>query len=113
MITVGMNYDIIPGREAEFEQVFSKVLGVMGRMPGHSHTELYRSVGRPNCYLIHSEWSDQAAFDAFIASEQFRNVADWGKREILAGRPRHEIYAAARPASAPPPTGGGKCPVGH
>ncbi len=113
MITVGMNYDIIPGKEKEFEQVFGKVLEIMGKMPGHSHTELYRSVARPNCYLIHSDWSDQAAFDAFIASDQFRNVADWGKREILAGRPRHEIYAAAKPAGAPTAAAAGKCPVAH
>lgn len=111
MITVGMNYDVIPGKEEEFEAVFSKVLTIMGKMPGHSDTNLYRNVDKPNCYLIHSEWSDQAAFEAFIASDQFKNVADWGKREILAGRPRHQIYGAGQTvqASAPPST----CPAGN
>jgi len=39
-----------------------------------------------------SDWNDRAAFDAFIGSEKFRNVANWGKEQILAGRPSHEYY---------------------
>ena len=30
--------------------------------------------------------------DAFIASDAFRKVTNWGKEEILAGRPHHEVY---------------------
>lgn len=92
MVTVGMNYDILPGREAEFERVFAGVLGVMRETPGHTETELYKSVASPQKYLIVSRWSDRTAFDAFISSERFRKVADWGKEQILAGRPRHEVY---------------------
>jgi heme-degrading monooxygenase HmoA len=43
-------------------------------------------------YLIVSDWADRGAFDAFIGSEAFRSVANWGKEQILAGRPTHEIY---------------------
>ena len=111
MITVGMNYDIISGKEEEFEAVFSKVLGIMAKMPGHSQTSLFRNVDKPQCYLIHSEWNDRSAFDAFIASDQFKNVTDWGKREILAGRPKHEIYGASQ--ALQPPAGPAQCPVGN
>ena len=92
MITVGMNYQVIPGKEQAFESMFKKVVDVMGRTPGHTVSNLYRDVFDPQKYLIISDWNDRAAFDAFIGSDQFRNVADWGKQQILAGRPSHEIY---------------------
>jgi heme-degrading monooxygenase HmoA len=95
---------------------------VMDGLDGHVKTDLFTKVGDGNSYLILSEWNDRAAFDGFIASEQFRNVANWGKEEILAARPSHQYYGtdtrpSARPAatpstgqSAPAP---GKCPLGH
>ncbi|MCC7193714.1 MAG: antibiotic biosynthesis monooxygenase [Phycisphaeraceae bacterium] len=92
MVTVGMNYQIIPGKEKTFEDVFRAVVGAMSKMPGHSRSNLYRDAFDAQRYLIVSDWSDRAAFDAFIRSEQFRNVANWGKEQILAGRPTHEYY---------------------
>ncbi|QOJ13153.1 MAG: antibiotic biosynthesis monooxygenase [Planctomycetia bacterium] len=121
MVTVGMNYDVLPGRESDFETVFAKVLDVMRAMPGHTDTHLYRDVARPGRYLILSEWSDQGAFEAFTRSDRFRAVTDWGKSQILAGRPRHEIYTpggsnpGAGPASGAAPSSAnpapGRCPV--
>ncbi|MBK8913267.1 MAG: antibiotic biosynthesis monooxygenase [Phycisphaerales bacterium] len=116
MVTVGMNYDVLPGRESDFETVFAKVLDVMRAMPGHTDTRLYRDVARPGCYLILSDWSDQAAFEAFTRSDRFRAVTDWGKSQILAGRPRHDIYTpGASAAAAGGPAGSnpapGRCPV--
>ena len=92
MITVGMNYQVIPGKEKDFEDVFNAVLKVMNDMPGHNRSSLYRDVACDQRYLIISDWNDRQAFDAFIQSDRFRNVADWGKQQILAGRPSHEIY---------------------
>ena len=92
MITVGMNYEIIEGKQGEFEKVFAKVLEIMKAMDGHGESHLYRDVWSANSYLIVSEWSDEGAFDAFTTSDQFRNVVDWGKADILATRPKHEIY---------------------
>lgn len=92
MITVGMNYQVLPGKEKPFEDVFSAVLKAMNTMPGHTRSSLFRDVLEPQRYLIVSEWSDRAAFDGFIRSEQFRSVANWGKEQILAGRPTHDYY---------------------
>lgn len=92
MITVGMNYQVLPGKEQQFEDVFNAVLEKMDGMEGHSKSALFRDVNDPQQYLIISDWSDRAAFDGFIASEQFRSVANWGKEQILAGRPSHEYY---------------------
>ena len=107
MITVGMNYEIIEGKQGEFEKVFGKVLEIMNAMDGHGESHLYRDVSSANSYLIVSEWSDEGAFDAFIKSKQFQNVVDWGKADILAGRPKHEIYG--RTTDAAGSLGG--CPV--
>ncbi len=94
MVTVGMNYEIIAGKEPRFEAAFDKVLAAMQGMPGHDDTQLYRAVNNPRMYLIVSKWNDRAAFDAFISSDRFRKVVDWGKEQILAGRPRHEVYVS-------------------
>ncbi len=104
MITVGMNYEIIEGKQGEFEKVFAKVLEIMNAMDGHGESHLYRDVSSANSYLIVSEWSDEGAFDTFTKSEQFRNVVDWGKAEILASRPKHEIYGRSTTTS-------GSCPA--
>ena len=104
MITVGMNYNVIPGKDEQFVAVFTKVLQIMGDMPGHGETHLYRDVYSEHEYLIVSEWTDEAAFDAFIASDRFKGVTDWGKAEILTGRPKHEIYGSEKEPEA-------KCPV--
>ena len=92
MITVGMNYKVLPGKGETFEKAFQAVLRVMGSSEGHTTSALYRDVNDEQSYLIVSEWNDRVKFDEFIDSEQFRNVANWGKEQILAERPRHEIY---------------------
>jgi heme-degrading monooxygenase HmoA len=92
MITVGMNYKILEGKEQQFEDVFKAVLEKMEEMEGHSKSALFRDVSDLQQYLIISDWSDRDAFDGFIASEQFRSVANWGKEQILAGRPSHDYY---------------------
>lgn len=92
MVTVGMNYQVLPGKEHFFESAFKGVLGAMKEMPGHTNSHLYKDVDMANSYLIISEWSDKGAFDSFIRSEQFAKVTNWGKEQILAGRPKHQVY---------------------
>lgn len=92
MITVGMNYKVIPGKQADFEQKFAAVIDALRAAEGHSTSTLWRDVSDEASYLITSEWSDEQAFMTFIHSEAFRDVTSWGKEEILAGRPQHKIY---------------------
>ena len=93
MVTIGMNYAVLEGKEATFENAFRKVVTAMGGIAGHGDTHMFRDIDDPLQYLIVSQWSDKTAFDAFIASDTFRNVANWGKEQILSGRPRHEVYS--------------------
>jgi len=92
MITVGMNYVVLPGKEETFEVAFRGVLKAMQTQPGHTDSHLWKDTGNSQSYLITSEWSDREAFDAFIHSESFKKIANWGREQILAGRPRHQIY---------------------
>ncbi|GJM45500.1 MAG: hypothetical protein DHS20C21_23420 [Gemmatimonadota bacterium] len=92
MVTIGMNYDVLPGKETLFEEKFQAVLKSFGEGSGHVVTRLYRDVSDSSAYLIHSEWETRDAFMAFIRSDEFRAVTNWGKEEILADRPRHRIY---------------------
>lgn len=92
LITVGMNYQVIPGKQSEFEEKFAAVLGALRAADGHTSSTLWRDVADDASYLITSEWSDEQAFSGFIRGDAFRAVTDWGKAEILAGRPQHRVY---------------------
>ena len=92
MVTIGMNYKMIPGKEKTFEDAFTNVLKVMNEMEGHSQSFLYKDVNDPQSYLIVSDWSSEEAFNGFIQSDKFKNVVNWGKENILAGRPSHTVY---------------------
>ncbi|MFQ5413878.1 MAG: antibiotic biosynthesis monooxygenase family protein [Phycisphaerae bacterium] len=92
MVTIGMNYDVVEGKETTFENAFKRVVAAMQGIDGHGESRMYREIENPRSYLIISQWTDKGAFESFIASDTFRNVAQWGKEQILTGRPRHEVY---------------------
>lgn len=92
MITVGMNYHVIEGRQQDFEEKFAAVIGALRAADGHSNSTLWKDVDDGASYLITSEWSDEQAFTDFIRSDAFRDVTNWGKEQILSGRPHHKIY---------------------
>ena len=94
MITVGMNYDVLAGKEDVFERAFESVIGALREAAGHSQSRLYKDVHAPQSYLIVSEWNDVNAFNSFITSDAFRKVTNWGKEQILSGRPKHQVYGA-------------------
>ena len=96
LATVGMFYDVIPGRERDFEEKFQQVVAAMADHAGHVRTVLYHQVDSPGSYAILSEWDSRDAFRAFIGSDAFRSVTDWGKAEILRSRPRHRVFGSER-----------------
>ncbi len=92
MITVGMNYHVIEGKQQDFEDKFAAVIDALRAAEGHSTSTLWKDVSDDASYLITSEWSQEQAFTDFIKSDTFRAVTDWGKEQILSGRPIHKIY---------------------
>ena len=92
MITIGMNYKVLPGKEDNFERMFNNVLNSLKTVDGHGKSALYKDVNDLQSYLIVSEWDSEEAFNTFIGSEKFRGVVDWGQANILADRPVHTVY---------------------
>ena len=92
MITVGMNYRVIAGKQAVFEEKFASVIQALRAAKGHTSSKLWKDVNDDASYLITSEWSDEQAFVDFIHSQAFKDVTNWGKEQILSGRPQHKIY---------------------
>jgi heme-degrading monooxygenase HmoA len=94
MVTIGMNYQVLPGKEPVFEAACQRVIEVMKDASGHDSSSVYRRVdgGAAAEYLIVSVWRDEPAFQAFIASDAFKKVTSWGLANVLAGRPRHTTY---------------------
>src|SRR5262249_6431566 len=66
MITIGMNYRVLPGKEDHFERMFNNVLHSLETVTGHSKSALYKDVNALQSYLIVSEWASEDAFDAFV-----------------------------------------------
>jgi heme-degrading monooxygenase HmoA len=95
MTTIGMHYDVVAGKEEEFESGFLGVLAHLKSVAGHVESKLYEDVASAGSYLIFSQWESREAFDRFLRSPEFAKVTAWGKAEILRGRPRHTVYANA------------------
>lgn len=94
MITIGMNYQVIEGKNQAFEERCKVVIKSLESAEGHKRSNLYNDVQDRASYLIVSEWDDSDAFDTFIKSEAFRKVTSWGSDKILSGRPSHTRYGA-------------------
>lgn len=92
MVTVGMNYAVIPGKEKNFERAVNAVIEAMKQDESHVRTDLYRSVSEEGTYLIVSEWANREAFQSFTRSPLFAKVTNWGAEQILARRPSHTLY---------------------
>jgi heme-degrading monooxygenase HmoA len=92
MTTIGMHYDVVPGKEEEFEKGFTGVLEHLKTVTGHVESHMYEDVQVVGSYVILSQWESKETFEAFLRSEAFRKVTAWGKAELLRGRPRHKVY---------------------
>jgi heme-degrading monooxygenase HmoA len=102
MITIGLYYDMLPGKGAEFESKFFAVLDAMKGVDGHKESFLYRRVDDPDSYVIISEWGNQDEFMGFIRSQAFRDVTRWGRENVLRRAPRHKIYPRSEDLGGPP-----------
>ena len=95
MTTIGMHYDVVPGKEEDFERGFLKVIDHLKTVAGHIESKLYEDVASTGSYLILSQWQDKDSFQRFLQSPEFAKVTAWGRAEILRGRPRHQVYLNA------------------
>jgi len=80
MITVGMNYHVLEGKQQLFEDKFAGVIDALKAADGHESSNLWKDVSDDASYMITSEWSDEQAFKDFIQSDAFRAVTNVGQR---------------------------------
>jgi len=92
MTTIGMHYDVIPGKEEEFERGFLGVIEHLKTIAGHVESHMYEDVASVGSYVILSEWETKESFQQFMRSPEFAKVVSWGKAEMLRSRPRHKVY---------------------
>jgi len=92
LTTIGMHYDVLPGKEQDFVASFMNTLDVMKSLPGHLESHLYEDVQSKGSFVILSSWQTKADFEAFIHSPQFAAVTSRGAATLLRGRPRHKVY---------------------
>jgi heme-degrading monooxygenase HmoA len=92
MTTIGMQYEVKPGKEEEFEQGFLRVLEVLKTLPGHVESHLYEDVASVGSYIIMSRWATKGDYESFLRSDAFKAAVAWGKAEILRSRPKHQLY---------------------
>ena len=95
MTTIGMHYEVIAGKEQEFETGFLGVLEHLKSLPGHVESHMYEDIQSKGSYVILSQWVDKASFEDFIHSDAFKKVTSWGRAEILRGKPRHKVFLNA------------------
>lgn len=92
MTTIGMHYDVLPGKEEEFEKGFLAVIEHLKSVAGHVESHMYEDVASTGSYVILSQWDSKESFESFLKSEAFAKVTAWGRAEMLRGRPKHKVY---------------------
>lgn len=59
-----VRFDPAPEREEQLREELLRVVGATRAEPGCLRIHLYQSIRGPLAFYIHSEWTDEAAFDA-------------------------------------------------
>jgi heme-degrading monooxygenase HmoA len=81
LITEHATLTILPGREQEFERLFTDQVGdVFARAPGFVSIELHRSVERPSTFVMRVGWE---SLEAHV--NDFRESALFTEWRALAG----------------------------
>jgi heme-degrading monooxygenase HmoA len=98
---VAMNrFKILPGAEAEFEQVWASRDTRLPEVPGFITFHLLRGPAREGyvLYASHTLWRSQADFEAWTRSEAFRAAhrGAGGNKPLYLGHPEFEGFEAVQ-----------------
>jgi heme-degrading monooxygenase HmoA len=92
---VAMNrFQIVPGREDEFERIWHERESHLSVVPGFVQFALLRA--EDGEFISHSTWEDRAAFEAWTQSDQFARGHRQGRslEGIVGGPPQLRTYEA-------------------
>jgi heme-degrading monooxygenase HmoA len=95
------NFQIAPGREADFETQWRTRESYLNDVPGFVQFALLRG-DKQGEYVSHSTWTDRQAFDAWTQSPSFTKSHRQGSMAgVLAGPPHVALYEAVLVQKAP------------
>jgi heme-degrading monooxygenase HmoA len=77
MILEVATLDVIPGKEAEFESVFSEAQKIISGMKGYVDHQLHRCVETENRYILLVNW--ERLEDHTVGFRQSSQYQDWRK----------------------------------
>jgi quinol monooxygenase YgiN len=87
-------FEPLPGKESELRAELEAVLEPTRAEPGCVRVNQYESVRGPLCFFVHSQWIDEAAFEAHAklphTQRLIERTADLMAQPLLAVR-THEI----------------------
>ena len=107
---IAMNrFQIVPGRSADFEQIWRERESHLRGVPGFVQFALLRGEGEGE-YVSHSTWESREAFVEWTQSENFMKGHRQGSLAgILAGPPQvslHDVIIVETPAGRATGAGG-------
>ena len=94
---IAMNrFQVIPGQEAAFEEVWKGRKSYLEEVPGFVSFHLLRgpSAEDHTLFASHTVWESRAQFEAWTRSEAFRkaHANAGGTKPLYAGPPRLELF---------------------
>lgn len=93
---VAMNrFNVVPGREAEFERIWRERETYLAGTPGFLRFALLKSEMTPGEYISHSTWESREAFMAWMQSPAFAAGHSQGSlKGVLTGPPMPAMFEA-------------------
>ncbi len=70
-----------PEKVGDFLEIFAQSKHKIRAMPGCYHLELLRDYDKPDVFITHSHWEDDAALNHYRDSELFKET--WAKTKVL------------------------------
>ncbi len=99
-------FQVLPGSEQDFETMWLSRESHLQTVPGFVEFHLLRGAARDDhvLYASHTVWSDQASFEAWTNSEQFRAAhrPSGGSKPLTLGHPQFEGFESLQTISRHP-----------
>lgn len=93
MFTVANRIPVATDWQQEFETRFRKRAGEIDKQPGFVSMQILKPVTEDAPYVVLTHWQDQAAFDNWVGSDDFKLAhQNPMPREAFTGRPAMEKH---------------------
>ena len=99
MYVVANRVPVASGWEEQFEARFRRRAGQVDKQPGFVRMDILRPVDADSPYVVLTSWEDEAAFDNWVGSEDFKRAHQNPlPKEAFSGEgrlERHEVVISA------------------